>query len=545
MEQYNVAQALTEMANQAPFQPAIIFPAGHDHQGRSRHIQLSFMQLNTLCDHYAHGLSQYGLQKGERTLMMVRPGIDLIAIAFALLKIGAVPILIDPGMGRKAFLQCVSETEPSALIGVPWAHSIRHLFPKWFQNLKKEVVVGKYWWGKAPTLKNLLTKQSKPFPAVSTLVDDEAAVAFTSGSTGIPKGVVYRSGMFQAQIAIMKNEMQIKPGEVHLSAVYIFALFNPALGVTTVIPDMDPAQTAKLNPALLVDAIQTHGVTMSLGSPTIWKKVSAYCLSHQINLPSIKHIFMFGAPVAPELIRQFASILVNGKIYTPFGATEALPITMISGEEILEKTSKLTEQGAGVCVGTPIGKAEIRIIPISEQIIPTWDDSLSLPHGQIGEIVVKGPVVTSTYLNRPAQTKAAKVYTPTSFWHRMGDTGYLDQDNRLWFCGRKSHRVETLKQQLLPVQCEAVFNQHPEVSRTALVGLGEYGRQVPILIVETLKPSKTKQKIIQELLELGTQYKHTREIKTILFHPCFPVDVRHNAKIKRNILAQWAARRLA
>ena len=550
MDRYNITQALVDMAGRAPFRPAIVLPAGREPGGRAKFIQLSFRQLNALCNQYAHGLSEFGIARGQRVLLLIRPGIDLIAVTFALMRIGAVPVLIDPGMGRKAFLQCISETEPEALIGIPLAHVLRRVFPKPFKTIKRMVMVGKRRFGSGATLEQLRSERIEPFPVAPTTVEDEAAVAFTSGGTGIPKGVVYLQGMFRAQIDVMQREMNVEEGEIHLAVVYIFALFNPALGVTTIISDMDPRKPAELNPAYLVEAIQTHGVTMSLGSPTIWKKLNEYCLAKGIRLPSIKHVFMFGAPVAPEVVHDFYSLLEGGKVYTPFGATEALPITLIDEQEILGGTAEATKRGAGVCVGRPVGEMCIRIIPVTEEPIPEWDENLVLPAGEIGEIVVKGPVVTRAYLNRPVQTAMAKMQSEDGLWHRMGDLGYLDEEGRLWFLGRKSHRVETPQAMLLPVACESIFNQHPHVARTALVGLGEYGKQRPVLIVEakaghTPASGTEKEKMIAELMELGAQHEHTREIQDILFHPSFPVDVRHNAKIQRQELVPWAQKRLS
>jgi acyl-CoA synthetase (AMP-forming)/AMP-acid ligase II len=290
---------------------------------------------------------------------------------------------------------------------------------------------------------------------------------------------------------------------------------------------------------------------MSLGSPLIWKILSDYCLEHDINLPSLKHIFMFGAAVPPEVVKRFCDVMQDGKIYTPYGATEALPLTLIDEAEIAEETGRLTETGAGVCVGRPIGGTEIRIIQISENAISTWNDSLPLPPGEIGEIVVKGSIVTRAYLNRPQQTALAKIQDANGqLWHRMGDLGYLDEQGRLWVCGRKSHRVETEHGMLLPIQCEAIFNAHPEVARTALVGVGNKGAQKPVLVVEA-KPGKepassqAKQRFRDKLLTLGAQFEHTRHIEIILFHPAFPLDVRHNTKIQRHELAAWAAKQIA
>jgi acyl-CoA synthetase (AMP-forming)/AMP-acid ligase II len=533
-----------------PFRPAVVFPAGRDRTGRGKFIQLTFQQLNEESDRYAHGLSAYGIAQGDRTLMMVRPGVAFMAVAFALLKIGAVPVFIDPGLlrrDRKAFVQCIAETEPVNFIGISVAHALRAPFPKAFITVRRYVTVGKRWlWGGA-TLDELRSERRDPYPVAPTTTEDEAAVAFTSGSTGIPKGVVFTHGMFHAQIALLRDELGYREGEVDLPGLYIFALFNPALGITTVMPDMDISKIAALNPAYIVEAIQTHGVTASNGSPTIWKIVAQYCLENDIRLPSLKRILTYGAPIAPSLIAQYRDILdEDSDVYTPFGATEALPIAVISGREILADTAERTKKGRGMCVGRPTTGSTIRIIRITEETIPEWRKDLVLPDGEVGEIVVKGPVVTRTYLHRPQQTAEAKIREGEQVWHRMGDLGYLDEQGRLWFCGRKKHRVETKEGLLLPVQCEAIYNQHPDAARTAMVGVGPYGSQRPVLIVEPNEGKMPgndaeKEQFIAKLLALGAKHAITRGIRDVLFHPDFPVDVRHNAKIQREKLAVWAA----
>jgi olefin beta-lactone synthetase len=167
----------------------------------------------------------------------------------------------------------------------------------------------------------------------------------------------------------------------------------------------------------------------------------------------------------------------------------------------------------------------------------------------IGEIVVAGPVVTREYFNRYEATRLAKIADPVrlTFYHRMGDVGYCDNRGRLWFCGRKSHRVILADETLFTIPCESVFNAHPAVARSALVGVRRRGKIEPVICVEPLQPMSRSERsgVRQELLESGAAFPHTWRIKTILFHPSFPVDIRHNAKIFREKLAVWASRRLS
>ncbi len=559
IESYNIAKGLTEMAARSPYRPGIIFPAGRDSRGRARSVQLSFEQLNAETDLYAHGLRDAGIEKGARVLLMVRPGVELIATVFALVKAGAAPVLIDPGMGRQAFLRCVADAEPTAMIGIPVAHALRGLFPKTFGSLRRSVVVGNAPWPGAVTLAGvrataLRDHRDEPFDLAPVEPDTEAGIAFTSGSTGIPKGVIYTHGIFQAQLDLLRHHVGIVEGEVDLSLLYIFALFNPALGVTTVIPDMDPTKSAHVNPAYVVEAIQTHGVTNAFGSPTIWKRVAPYCVERGIKLPSLKRVLMASAPVPPWLVEMLLEKVLgpDAQVNTPFGATEAMPLTWMDGREIISETAALSAQGRGMCVGRPLPGVILRIIPIRDEAIPKWSPSLAQPvavngPADAGEIVVKGPVVTRTYLNRPDQTALAKIQDEDgAVWHRMGDVGYFDARGRLWFCGRKAHRVTTPGGVLFPVPCETIFNAHPKVTRTALVGVGQPGNQRPVLLVEpdpTFFPNAEldRHKLTLELLALGAEHAHTQGIQTVLFYPgAFPTDVRHNAKIQREKLAVWA-----
>ena len=541
---FNLADELEQIALRKPFMPGIIFPAGRK-KGKGRFVQYSFQQLNQLVDQYAHGFSDYGIQRGERILIMLKPGVELIASVFALIKMGAVPILIDPGMGRKAFLQCISETKPTVMLGIPLAHLLRKLFPTYFSSVRKYITHGLAIFG-GSSLRALKSDSPTPFSSEKTLLEEEAAVAFTSGGTGIPKGVVFQHGMFKSQIEAMKQDLHIEEGEVHLAAMYIFALFNPALGVTTVIPDMDPRRTEELNPARLVEAIQTFGVTMSLGSPTVWRILGDYCRGKQIILPSLKHIFMFGAPVYPELLGSFSKLLPQGSIHVPYGATEALPLTTINAVEILDDTASMTLSGAGVCVGRPVTGVDIIIIRITDAPIPAITPDTLCAQGEWGEITVRGRMVTHEYLNRPKETQKAKIRDGASPWHRMGDIGYMDEKGRVWICGRKAHRVETSEGLLMPICCEPIFNQHPLVFRSALVGIGEHGQQEPVLIIQPKKPLSNTEflKLVKELKKFGDKTTHTKNITRFLQHPGFPVDVRHNAKIQRQILAAWAQKKV-
>lgn len=549
----NIAAALVTMAKARPQTLAIAQPFGRDRQGRIRYRHYTYRELNAESDALARGFEQIGIRRGTRTVLMVTPSLEFYALTFALFKVGAVIMLIDPGMGTKNLGVCLAQAQPEAFVGIPKAHLVRILFGWGRATLRTCVTVGRrLGWG-GWTLGQV--RQLGGDNGVSVLTDtragEMAAILFTSGSTGVAKGVVYTHGIFTAQVESLRRLYGIEPGEVDLPTFPLFGLFGPALGMTSIIPEMDATRPAHVDPRTILDAIRFFGVTNLFGSPALIQRVGRYAEKRgQRSFPTLRRVVSAGAPVSWQAIQRFVALLADGiQIHTPYGATEALPVCSIGSDEILRETRLRTAEGAGVCVGRPVEGMTVKIIRISDEPIPTWSDDLELPTGDIGEIVVQGSVVTASYWNRPESTALAKIADPIhdGFYHRMGDIGYLDATGRVWFCGRKSQRVETDGGILFTIPCEGVFNAHPAVYRTALVGVARSGVTDPVLCVEREKEttSPDDMQLRQELLALGARHAHTRSIRTILFHPSFPVDIRHNAKIFREKLAVWAAEQLS
>ena len=199
-------------------------------------------------------------------------------------------------------------------------------------------------------------------------------------------------------------------------------------------------------------------------------------------------------------------------------------------------------------MGQPVAPNRVAILAIKDEAIDALDDSLLLPPGVCGEIIVHGPTTTDAYWQKDEQTRLAKINDDQGrVWHRMGDIGYLDEAGRLWYCGRKSQRVELIDEVLFPDQVEAVFNAHPEVLRTALVGVASGSETLPVLCAELLNRhgKHRREGIRTDLLQMARSNSNVQQIETVLFHPGFPVDIRHNAKIGREKLALWAAKKLA
>jgi olefin beta-lactone synthetase len=540
---HNIADYITYHSHTRPKQTAIFFPQKKDRNGTREYSHLTFVQVEAMINRFARGFLKSGIRKGDRVCLFVRPCLEFMPLVFSLYKIGAVVVLIDPGMGRKGLLSCVERIAPRVMVGIPQAMIATLLFPKKFKSVELKVTVGGFsWiWG-GLTLLEVEDIDDSAIACV-TCLDDEASILFTSGSTGPAKGVRYTHRIFDAQTRHIKSMYGIEAGEVDLPCFPLFGLFTLAQGMTVVIPDMDPTKPAKADPALLVEAIKHHKVSNAFASPALWKNLAAWCLSHNVKLPTIKRVLSAGAPISPKLHLDFQEILSTGvEVHTPYGATESLPVATIGSIEVLKDTQHRTNSGEGTCVGHIAPDIEVRIIAISDQVIEEWSDELCLSQGEIGEICVKGTVVTTEYKEEPDKTALAKIYQADEVWHRMGDLGYIDEQRRLWFCGRKTHRVSLSNGKLLfPVPCEAIFNIHSSVSRSALVGV----ENEPIIIIELEKEfSGNRTDVEKELLSIAQENELTKPINTILFHPSFPVDVRHNAKIHRLQLADWAKGKL-
>lgn len=532
----NVSRFLDEKALSQPEVAALLVPRGRTGSGEIDYLRLSFRELAAEQDAWAARLRALGVGKGSRTLLMVKPGLPLIAICFALFKIGAVPIVIDPGMGLKSFLKCVRRSRPEFLVGIGLAIWVARVFRMSFRGLRAKLRVG-------GPLDRVAAAGQGPVAAEPTASDDLAAVLFTSGSTGAPKGVCYEHGMFEAQVEAIRRQYEIEPGEVDLPMLPIFALFNPALGMTTVVPEINPSKPATVDPAKIVQAIKQCGVTNSFGSPALWTKIGAYCESNDIALPSLKRILMAGAPVPPALMRQFRAIVPQGHVHSPFGATEVLPVSSVRDDEVLEFAAERSARGEGTCVGRLLPGVEARILRLSEEALEASALRAVLPVGEIGEIVVTGPSVTKAYDQLPEATRLAKIREGGRVWHRIGDLGYMDAKGYLWFCGRKAERVTASSGKTYFTDlCEGVINAHPAVARSALIRYAKEGKVYPALVVEPKpgmypKNATERAALLEGVRALAVQYPVTRDIERFFVHKSFPVDVRHNAKIHRLTLA--------
>lgn len=540
----NIAASLVEMAQRRPDAVAIVTTVGRDRGRRWRYATQTYAELDRHSDAIGHALQYFGIARGDRAVLAVRPSAEFFALVFGLFKAGIVPVMVDPGLGLRQLKQCLDEAAPTAFIGTPAAHAIRNLLGWARPTLQHWVVVGQPWLSGGERLRDLVQDCPLKGPLLEqTAPEETAAILFTSGSTGPAKGVVYQHRHFVNQVTLIRETYGIVAGEVDLPTFPLFALFDPALGMTTVVPPMDFARPARVDPVMLGELIADWQITNVFGSPAVLHTVVQG--TPDARWPTVRRVLSAGAPVPAAVLAGMQRILPDGaQVFTPYGATESLPVASMGSREVLTETRQRTEQGEGVCVGRPAPGVDVRVIAIDDGPLANWRDVEELNNGCVGELCVSGPTTTHAYFGRPAATAKAKIDRAGTVVHRMGDVGWRDDQGRLWYCGRMSHRVTLAGRVLHTAPVEEILNTHPAVRRTALVAVQVGGQTEAAVCVELHRPqTMAPRQVLAELAQLAAGHTVTRGIVRFAVHPRFPVDVRHNAKIGREQLAVWYQRR--
>ncbi|WP_084522507.1 fatty acid CoA ligase family protein [Nocardia inohanensis] len=532
-----------------PERAAVIHATGHDGAGLPTYSEIGYAELDAWSDAIAENFAAAGVTRGMRTIVLVKPGPELYAVLYGLFKIGSVPVVIDPGMGLFKMLRCLQAADAEAFVGVSEAQAVRIVFRSYFRKVRVSVTVGRCFW-RGPTLASWGRKPTAALPVREPAPDDDPLlIAYTTGSTGPAKAVVLTHGNLSAMIEQVDAAREHVPPGTSLITAPVAGILELLLGSRCVIPPLIPSKVGATDPAHVVDACRRFGVKTMFASPAVLVPLLKQLEDTGAELPSLESIYSGGAPVPDWCIAGLRRALpAEAKVYSGYGATEALPMATIESRELLGDLVEQAHRGKGVCVGRPALHVQARIIAITDDELPTWaavaarEAQLAVSRG-IGELVVAGPNVSTRYFWPEAANAAGKIIDGDRVWHRTGDLAWIDEEGRIRFCGRKSQRLETARGPMFTVQVEQVFNTVPGVARTALVGVGERGAQRPVLCVE-LEAGADEQVVTGQLSRRRDEFEVAAAVGAFLFHPEFPVDIRHNAKIGREKLAVWAARQL-
>ncbi|MFJ4652649.1 AMP-binding protein [Nocardia sp. NPDC088792] len=597
-----------------PDREAVIFPHGKTASGLPDYRGLTYRELDDWSDNIAVHLLASGVGRGTRTIVLVLPSPDLYAIMLGLLKIGAVPVAIDPGMGLKKMLNCLRAANAEAFIGIPQAHAARVLFRKYFRDVRVPVTVGPRWfwggrtlqsWGApdaatrpaaaekaaarigklraaltpdsqsgtgataalrrtgvaaAASVEALLTTLAPATPSaiapgtalsarVPAPADELLLIAYTTGSTGPAKAVEMTHGNLSAMVDQVDAARGRVAPDTSLITLPLVGILDLLLGARCVLPPLVPSKVGSTEPAHVVDAINRFGVKTMFASPAVLIPLLRHLERHKTLVPTLHSIFSGGAPVPDWCIAGLRRVLPeDAEVYAGYGSTEALPMSTIESRELLDGLFERAHRGDGTCIGRPAEGVRAQLVAITDDALRTWAEAearageLAGTRG-IGELVVSGPNVSTRYYWPESATIAGKIHDGDVIWHRTGDLAWIDEQGRIWFCGRKSQRVQTVKGPVFTVQVEQVFNTVAGVARTALVGVGPRDAKEPVLCVE-IEPGASATAVATALRQRAAEFEVTAAVSEFLFHPKFPVDIRHNAKIGREQLAVWASERL-
>ena len=503
--------------------------------------EISFADLDADVKRVAAGLSDLGITKGTRVALLVPPGIDLAVSLYACWRIGAVIVLVDAGLGIRGIGRALASANPAYLIGgtqaliaaraMRWPGAriaITDLGPASMRGL-----------GARATLPSLRRGGEGKLPAPGPTSFDVAAVAFTSGATGPAKGVVYRHGQLQAQRDAIMDLYGIRADDSLVAAFGPFALFGPAMGIPSAVPDMKVTSPGSLTSRALADAARAIDATLVFASPAALRSVvetaGEMSPGQVAALMRIRVLMSAGAPVPAAVLRAVGGLMPDAELHSPYGMTEVLPVADISLAEIASVPG-----GNGVCVGRPIDGVDVAISPLDAEGKATRP--LTHDSDLVGEVCIKAAHMRDGY-DRLWKTESEASRPPG--WHRSGDVGHIDDAGRLWIEGRIGHIVTTAAGPVTPIGIEHAVSDLSDVVHAAVVGVGPPGtQQVVVVVVPTSSPRRA------DLAEDGLADRVRAragavDVAAVLVVPSLPVDKRHNSKIDRVRIARWAERILA
>jgi olefin beta-lactone synthetase len=509
-------------------------------RGEAAPASRTFGELGAEVRASAAGLAAHGVAAGDRVALLITPGVELAVALYACWRVGAVPVLADAGLGARGLTRALRSAAPDHLIGIERALvAARALGWPGRRIAASSVPAGvRRMTGTRIGLDDLLaTGAGRDLPPPPG-DDADAAIAFTSGATGAPKGVVYRHRQLQAQRDALATTYSISRDDRLVAAFAPFALYGPALGIPSVVPDMDVTAPSTLTAAALADAVAAIEATMVFASPAALVNVRATAddVDPEVReaLSGVRLLLSAGAPVPAELLRSLTPLLPAAQAHTPYGMTEALPVADISLAGI-----EAAGAGNGVCVGEPVTGVEVTVSPVDA--LGHADGPVTTEPHVTGELLIRADHVKDRY-DRLVATELRSSREPG--WHRSGDVGHLDERGRVWVEGRLVHTIATAEGLVTPVGLERRVEGIEHVALAAAVGVGPPGTQQVVIVVQT-DPAAGRPQLAPATLTRRVRAAVEVPVAAVLAVPRLPVDIRHNSKIDRGRLASWASGVLA
>ncbi len=499
---------------------------------------VSFSALYERVTGIARGLAEHGLLPGDRVALLVPPSADLVAAVYGCWRAGAVTVIADRGLGVRGLGRAVRAARVHWVIGPPRALAAARAL-RWAPGARLVAVGRATATGAEATLDSLAASRG----ALPREPDwsDAAAVLYTSGATGPAKGVRYRHGQLAAQRDALARAYAITPDDRLVAAFAPFALYGPALGITSTIPAVDVTRPGSLTAHALAHACEAVDASIVFASPAaLANVVRTAAATADARLARLRLVLSAGAPVPIATLRATAALCPAAELHTPYGMTECLPVADID----LIALDAVAARAGGVCVGSPVTGATVMIVPLG---FDAQQPLIGETAGVTGEVLVRAPWMSDGYDQLWRTQRDAR---PTDahgvIWHRSGDVGHLDRDGRLWIEGRSVHVIHTDVGAVTPVPVEVAVETHEGVVRCAAVGVGPVGCQQLVVVLEApgLDDGLADAALVAQVRDVVARETGAR-VSAVLRVGALPVDIRHNTKIDRTAVAAWAARVLA
>ncbi len=494
----NVIELFDDSVRRFPGQPALV----HGPQGVER--TLSFAGLADQSRRLAALFKSSGLRAGDALAVFVPMSAPLYSIMAAALRLGVVVVFVEPSHWRDDIAACARHLRLRGFVGTPMACLLRWFVPQ-LRAIPLAFTTGRAMPGAVPlgaAARHAPFDDSERCAAEST-----AMVSFTSGSTGKPKGVLRSHGVLAATQSVLHGELRTQPGELSVPIIPFFVFSNLAAGAASLLLDADLGKPAEIPVACVADQVRRHAPASMVASPAFAERLADWCLDADARLPSLRRVFVGGAPVFPRVLDKLARVAPAAQIRSLYGATEAEPIAVMRHEDWSPALRAEARAGRGIALGTAVVGANLRIMPTDR-------------NAAMGEILVAGAHVSAGYLGGEGD-RENMVEDGGVRWHRTGDTGARDASGRLWMVGRCGTRIDDERGAIYPLAVEAALSFAPDAPRAALVSWRSRRR----LILEA------RTRLGRDTLAMLLAAIPWAQIDEIALVRRIPVDRRHNAKV--------------
>lgn len=545
-EIFDLSAEIRETAALFPDRVAVIEPHEGARRGEWNLTKYTYAQLSRDADTIAAALHAKGFKAGMRTVFMAPPSYEAAAVGIALSQVGVTFLWIDPSVGYRNVAERLSRVKPEAFVGIPISLAGKLIFG-WGRRFGMKNIVLQGSFPGAMSFKSLVNFKGSRQTPPDVKPSDPSNVLYTTGSTGPAKPALYTHSQFSNVYRTATYSWRFHEYEddipVDMAAFAAF-LFIGLLGRGTMV--VPPYNFVKTTPATtpareVCDVIEAANVHSLFASPAFLERIAAHATDNPQQLRSLRRVIGGGAPMFAPLIRALKAVIPeDAEVWSNYGATEALPSTEMGCKETLEETAALTDEGAGICVGRPFPNNEVRVVGPIDQSSTQLSDYEVQETGAIGELIVRGPNISTEYFWDPASTAKNKLYgADGTIWHRLGDVGHLDEKGRVWVAGRVSQCVRVGEDLLLPIAIEAIFDKHPAVRRSGLGVRTTGGTDQAVVAIElkSALPSAEQQALLQDFNASLKTDERLRAVSEVIILAALPVDPRHNAKIERGKLS--------